>query len=120
MPYHIVMVIEIFRSHEGFLKYFYMLHAVEPECAVVIAQAAVANQVPATAPAHDTVWLDLAMRHLIVVGTIVHSDPLLLADCLAQIEQQRGIRSVAILALWKDKMGGDSFQAFSRPFRKHT
>src|SRR5258708_21798209 len=78
-------------SLKGLLQYFNVLHAIQAKETVILAQKAVADQLPVTFPPYDTVWFDLAVSDFVVMGTVVEGDTLVLPDCLTQADEQRGI-----------------------------
>src|ERR1051326_6235767 len=53
--------VEIRRALEGFCQHLGLLDTVQAKCSVVLAQAAVADQIPMSIPAHHAIGLHLTM-----------------------------------------------------------
>src|SRR6202165_4587497 len=118
--HHVGPAIKPLWSFKGFLKPLYLLDAVQAKCTVVLTQAAVPNQVPVPVPSHHAIRLNLAMRHLVEMGTIVHGNALLLSNRFAKIDHEGDIRSCLLSRRKKEQVRSHGVQAFPCAHGKHA
>jgi hypothetical protein len=97
-------IVEILRLLEGLGQNLGMLDAVQPEDAVSLTQAAVADQIPVSMPACDAIWLNLAVRALFAGGRVVNGDTLRGMNSTTQVDQQRGMGPRLLIVREEDQV----------------
>src|ERR1700694_2620535 len=108
--HHVGPAIKLLCSLKGFRKHLYLLDAIQAKYTGVLTQAAIPNQIPVPFPSHYAIRLDLAVGKLVVTGTIINGDSLLLPNCFAECDHQREIGSCFLLSRKEEEMRRHGFQ----------
>src|SRR6266700_2279523 len=115
--FHIGPAVKILCPRKGFLQYLCLLDTIHAKCTMVLSQAAVSHQVPVSFPAHNAVWLNFALRDLVVQRMVGHGDSLLLSDCLTDRHEQRDIRLCSVLSGKEEQVRCNGLQTLTSAHR---